>query len=73
MLSSSLFDYSDAVILACETVTVSNKTAAGADTKNRKNIIIKSWVPFTNCIIQINIHKQIMLKALTQEFQCIIY
>ena len=58
MLRSSLLDYSDAYILVSETITVPNTAAAGAAAgaaaNNRKNIIIKNCVPFTNCIGEIS-------------------
>ena len=53
MLRSSFCDYSDAYILVSRTTTVQN-TAAAAN--NRKNIIIKSCTPLTNCISEV-IHK----------------
>ena len=31
-----------------------SKTGAPENPNNRKNIINKSWVPFTNCISEIN-------------------
>ena len=49
-LSSSLRDYSDADIAVSATITVPNTAAAGAEANNRKNIIIKNWAAFTNCI-----------------------
>ena len=58
MLRSSFCDYSDAYILVSRTTTVQNTAAAAAN--NRKNIIIKSYTPLTNCISEV-IHKQIML------------
>ena len=55
MLRSSLCDYSDAYILVNATITVPNTAgAAAAAAKNRKNVIIKSCAPFTNCISEIN-------------------
>ena len=50
MLKSSLCDYSDAYIFVKSTITVPNTAAAN----NRKNIIIKNYAPFTNCISEIN-------------------
>ena len=54
MLSSSLCDYSDAYILVTANITVPKKAAAGAAANSRKNIIIKTHAPFTNCISEIN-------------------
>ena len=53
MLKSSLCDYSDAYTLASGTITVEN-TGAAATPNNRKNIIIKSCAPCTDCISEIN-------------------
>ena len=50
MLKSSLCDYSDAYMFVKSTITVPNTAAAN----NRKNIIIKNYAPFTNCISEIN-------------------
>ena len=50
MFKSSLFDYSDAYIFVKSTITVPNTAAAN----NRKNIIIKNYAPFTNCLSKIN-------------------
>ena len=49
MLKSSSCDYSDAYILVKGTITVNNTAAADADANN-----IKSCVPLTNCINEIN-------------------
>ena len=46
---SSLCDYSNAYIFVNRTMTVSNIETAG-NPNNRKNIIIKSCAPFTECI-----------------------
>ena len=54
MLSSSLCHYSDAYILLTANITVPNKAAAGVAANSRKNIIIKTRAPFTNCISEIN-------------------
>ena len=35
------------------TITLPNKTAAGAAANNMKNIIIENYAPFTNCICKI--------------------
>ena len=53
MLNSSLCDYSDAYILVSRTITISN-TGTVANPSNSKNIIIKNWAPFTDCISEIN-------------------
>ena len=50
MLKSSLCDYSDAYMFVKSTITVPNTAAAN----NRKNIIIKNYAPFTNCISEIS-------------------
>ena len=52
-LKSSLYDYSDAYMIASETITVPN-TGTTANPNKRKNIIIKSYAPFTNCISEID-------------------
>ena len=56
MLKSSLCDYSDAYILAKETITVNNNTAAAdADANNtNKKVIFKNCAPFSNCVSEIN-------------------
>ena len=54
MLKSSLCDYSDAYIFVKSTITVPNTAAAEAAANNRKNIIIKNYAPFTNCISEIS-------------------
>ena len=56
MLKSSLCDHSDSYILLSGTITVPN-TGTVAATNNRKNILIKSWAPFTDCISEINNEK----------------
>ena len=53
VLKSSLYDYSDAYMIASETITVPN-TGTTANPNKRKNIIIKSYAPFTNCISEID-------------------
>ena len=54
MLKSSLYDYSDAYILAKGTITVNNTAAADADANNTNNkVILKNCAPFTNCISEI--------------------
>ena len=50
---SSLCYYSDAYILVSGTITVPN-TGTVANPSNRKNIIIKNFAPFTDCISEIN-------------------
>ena len=55
MLKSSLCDYSDAYILAKETISVNNTAAQGAAANNtNKKVIFKNCAPFTNCISEIN-------------------
>ena len=55
MLESRLCDNSDAYILLKGTITVPN-TAAAADAANNinKKVIIKNYVPFIDCINEIN-------------------
>ena len=54
MLRSSLYDYSDAYILAKGNITVNNTAAAGAAANNtNKKVIFKNCVLFTNCISKI--------------------
>ena len=50
MLRSISWDYSDAYVLVSATITVPNTAAAGAAANSRKNIIIKNYTSFTNCI-----------------------
>ena len=54
MLKSSLCDYSDAYILVSETITVPDTVGAGAVANHRKNMIIKTCAPFTNCKSKVN-------------------
>ena len=55
MLRSSLWDYSDAYILAKGNVTVNNTAAEAAATNNmNEKVIFKNCVPFTNCISKVN-------------------
>ena len=55
MLKSSLCDYSDAYILVKGTISVNNTPAQGAAANNTtKKVIFKNYVPFTNCISEIN-------------------
>ena len=57
MVSSSLYDYSDAYILASGTVSI---TGTGADDhakrldERNKGVIFKNCAPFTDCISEIN-------------------
>ena len=53
MLSSSLFDYSDAYILVKETIAVAKETDATPNNINKK-VILKNCAPFTKCISRIN-------------------
>ena len=55
MLKSSLFDYSDAYILAKGNITVNNTAAADANANNtNKKVIFKNCAPCTNCISETN-------------------
>ena len=56
MLKSSLWDYSDAYILAKGTITVNYIGTAAAPNNRNKNAIFKNCAPFTNCISEIT-HK----------------
>ena len=49
MFKSSLCDYSDAYILVRGTIEIPI-TGTAAVPNNRKNMIIKNYAPFTNCI-----------------------
>ena len=54
MLRSCLCNYSDACIFINRTLAVPNLgTAANPDNRNRK-IMFKNFVPFTDCISEIN-------------------
>ena len=52
MLKSNLCDYGNACIFVCGTITVQS-TGQAANSKNRKNIIIKNCAPFADCINEI--------------------
>ena len=54
MLRSSLYDYSDAYILAKENISVNNTGTAAAVTNRNKKVIFKNCAPFTNCTSKIN-------------------
>ena len=55
MTRSSLCDYSDALIYVKGTIAIPNTVAAGTATNNvNKKVIFKNWVPFANCIGEIN-------------------
>ena len=55
MLSSSLWDYTDAYILVKGNITVNNNAAVGAAANNtNKKVIFKNCATFTNCISKIN-------------------
>ena len=55
MLSSSLWDYTDAYILVKGNITVNNNAAVGAAANNtNKKVIFKNCATFTNCIGKIN-------------------
>ena len=57
MLTSSLCDYSDAIILVKGTITITgaeaDATARQADERN-KGVIFKNCTPFVNCKTEIN-------------------
>ena len=53
MLKSSVYDYSDAYIILWGTISFQN-TGTAANPNNRKNIIIKNCVLFTDCVSEIN-------------------
>ena len=53
MLKSGLCDYIDANILVSRTIAIPS-TRTVAVPSNRKNIIIESCAPFTNCISETN-------------------
>ena len=55
MLSSSLWDYTDAYILVKGNITVNNNAAVGAAANNtNKKVTFKNCATFTNCISKIN-------------------
>ena len=55
LLRSSLCDYNDAYILVKGNITVNNTAADGAAANNtNEKVIFKNFVPFTNCISEIN-------------------
>ena len=55
MLRSNLCDYNDAYILVKGTMTVPNTAAADAAVnETNKKVIFKNFVPFTDCITEIN-------------------
>ena len=64
MIRSGLCDYSDAYILVRGTITVTNTRTAAAPTNRNKKVIFKSCSPFTDCIKEKTIEKEIMLKTL---------
>ena len=67
MLRSSLCDYSDAYILVNVNISVKNTAPDDAAENNtNKKVICKNCAPFTDCISEIMIRKQIMLKILIQ-------
>ena len=53
-LRSSLCDYSDAYIVAKETITFSHTGAAAAPNKRNKKVTFKNCAPFTDCISEVN-------------------
>ena len=55
MIRSSLCDHSDAFIYVKGTIAIPNTVAAGTATDNvNKKVIFKNWIPFANCIGEIN-------------------
>ena len=55
MLRSSLCNYKDAYILVKGNITINNTVADGAAAGNtNKEVILKNYAPFTNCISKIN-------------------
>ena len=54
MLKSNLCDYSDAYILAKETITITGDVAAKQGDEKNKGVIFKNCAPFTKCISRIN-------------------
>ena len=54
LFSPESTNYSDVYILVSATITLPNTAAAGPAANNRKNIIIKTYTPFTNFISKIN-------------------
>ena len=54
MINSSLYDYSDAYILAKGTVTVNNTGTPATPNNRNKKVIFKNCAQFTNCISEIN-------------------
>ena len=55
MLRSSLYDYSDAYILALETITIAPVPPPPANRNNNdKELVFKNCAPFTDCISEIN-------------------
>ena len=55
MLNSSLCDYSDAYILVKETITIAPVPPTAVNpNNNNKEVVFKNYVPFTDCIIEVN-------------------
>ena len=54
MLKSNLCNYSDAYILAKETITITGDVAARQGDEKNKGVIFKNCAPFTKCISRIN-------------------
>ena len=55
MLKSSLCDYSDAFILASETISVANTEVQDTDVNNNNiKVALKNCAPFTDSISEIN-------------------
>ena len=72
MLRSSLYDYSDAYILASGTITI---TGAGADDGAKqldeinKGVILKYCAPFIGCVSEINRNKINHAKYLDKSYK----
>ena len=54
MLKSDFYDYSDAYIHVRGTITVPNTGAAAAPNNRNKNVILKNFALFVDCISEIN-------------------
>ena len=57
MTSSNLCDYSDAYILVSGTITITTESADDAAKRldeRSKGVIFKNYVPFTECISNVN-------------------
>ena len=54
MIRSNLCNYSDAKMQVKVTITVANTGIAAVSNNRNKKVIFKNYVPFTNCICEIN-------------------